>query len=930
MNIMNRSIKHKIVIAFTVVILFSVAVISVTFYIINNNSFNKRAQDEMNIISDLVSIGINSALMFDDKTEVYDILSRMIENSEIIEAHIIINDTLYVSTSASLHSYDNFISKNVSFYTDDSGIWILRDLKDDYNNTLAKIAIKSSLNALNKDQIQLRNIMFFIFFVLLIVSFFLSRFLIINLIRPLLAVEAGIREITEKGDNSLRISIENNDEIGRLADYINKMLSSLEEQSKTIRDSEMKYKLIAENTADTIWLMDLNLNFLYISPSEKSMRGYSADETIHQSMKDILTPQSYIKATTFFENHLRKFINGENPETTFTIELEQIHKNKSIILTENRVTLLSDEKGKPYNVLGITRDITEKKNIEIENTERSKRAQMQRDSLAELATNQLIRSGNLDDSKSIFTKKTSETLNVSRASIWLIDEQNNFMKCIDLYDSEMQMHTSGDIFNLSEVPIYYAAMIKFLQISISDIDTHPAIVELKENYFKKYNISSTLETLAYSEDGTKCMFCLEHRGHKRIWKQDEEYYAKVISSLVLQTINLAKRRELEERLKRNEEKLAQSQKLESLGILAGGIAHDFNNILAGIYGYIQVLQMSLKDNPQMMHYLNQTLKASERAKELISQILAFARKTDSEKLSVSVTNIAKEVHKLIKASIPSTIEINLEYAKDIPFIYANPTQIHQVLVNLCTNAFHALQNERGYIYINIEKTFISSNEHNYHGIPEGDYVKIMVSDNGVGIPPEIIDKIYDPYFTTKPQGEGTGLGLSTVMGIVKNHQGTIKVYSEVGEGTTFIILLPAISEAADEQDNSSKDNFQTGKESILLVDDEEAILEATQLILENLGYEVKTFNSGFEALAEYRNHPDKYDLLISDMNMPQMNGLELIQAIGRINSDLPIIICTGFSSKLLKLDTKEHNIKKVLMKPLTVKELSETIREIFK
>lgn len=928
MKILNQSIKQKILFAFISVIIFSVAVISITFYVINERSFAKRAENDMNIITDLVSIGINSALVFDEKSEVYDILTRMIVNSEIIEAHIIIEDTLFVSTSASLSSYKNFMAKGVSIYNDDSGIWVLRDLKDSKNNTLAKIAIKSSLTALNKDQEQLLHIMFFIFFILLVRAFFLSRFLIINLIRPLLAVEERIHEITEKGDNSLRITIDNKDEIGRLANYINKMLQALEEQSKAIQDSELKYKLIAENTADTIWLMNLDLDFIYISPSEKNLRGYSAEESQKQSIKEILTPNSYNKAISFFNEQMNRFMAEANPDTTFTIELEQIHKNKLIILTENRITILTDESGKPYNILGITRDITEKKNTEIENTDRSRRAHMQRDSLAELATNPFIRKGSMSEAKSIFTKKTAETLNVSRASIWLIEEDNNLMRCLDLYDYDTRIHSSGEIYKLDEIPIYYTAINKFLQISITDTNTHPAVIEIKDTYYK-FNITSSLETLAFSEDGTKCLLCLEHRGAKRVWKQDEEYYAKVMTSLVLQTINLAKRKELEERLSRNEEKLAQSQKLESLGILAGGIAHDFNNILAGIYGYIQVLQMNLRDNPQMMHYLNQTLKASERAKDLISQILAFARKSDTQKLSVSVTNIAKEVHKLIKASIPATIELNLEYSKEIPYIFANPTQIHQVLVNLCTNAFHALKDERGYIYINIEKSNISEYDRNNFGLDAGEYVKIMVSDNGKGIPPDIIDKIYDPYFTTKRQGEGTGLGLSTVMGIVKNHSGAIKVYSELGEGTTFIIFLPALKDAGIIPSEIIKEEFKHGKERILLVDDEEPILEASRLILENLGYDVTSCNSGFEALEKFRENPNDFDLLLTDMNMPQMNGLELIRAIDRIRDDLPIIISTGFSSKLLKLDTKEHNIKKVLMKPLTIKEFSESIREVF-
>lgn len=925
-------IKFKVGIAFALVIITAVIISAVMFFYVHTLSFKARAESEMTIISELVGINIDAALRFNDKDEVVDVLHKVLKNSEVKEAHIILNDTIFVGTSLPSKSYQNFRKSNEEFFKDSDDFWIIKDLKDIKGNVAGKIAIRSSMKKLELEQAKIRDIILLIFAVLIIISFILARYLTKSFIRPLLDIESKVKTITETGESSIRLTPQSDDEIGKLVGYINEMLDSLQYQAEVIRDNEMKYRLIAENTADTIWMTDMNLNFTYVSPSEKSLRGFTNLETRNQSLVQILTPDSHRIAVQTLHNFLLSLDSDDdhqNVQTSFILELELIHRNGNIILTENRIKVLTDKDNKPIGVLGITHDITEKRKAEIEHDESRLRDQKQRDALAELATNQFVSKGQIDKAKSILTEISANTINVETVSIWLINENENKLKCIDKYHRTSNSHSYEGELDINTYQKYYNHLLESYQLAVNDVTKHPATLNIYDNYLKPLRISSMLDTMAVSETGTKCILCFEHIGAKREWHQDEMYFAKVISSLVIQTLDTAKRKDLEYQLKKNEEKLIQSQKLESLGILAGGIAHDFNNILAGIYGYIQLLQMTFKDNTQALYFLEQTMKASERAKDLISQILAFARKSDSEKIPVGILNIAKEVHKLIKASIPSTIIMNLEYKKNPGLVMANPTQIHQVLVNLCTNAYQAINNERGTICIALDAVYIYPEDKDYQNLSEGMYCKITVADNGKGIDKSIIDKIFDPYFTTKAQGEGTGLGLSTVLGIVKNHHGVVKVYSEIGKGTTFTVLLPLVVDENAEIQQMTANGLLQGTERILLVDDEEAIIEANKMMLNHLGYSVLSFTSAIEAAEHFRNNPNSFDLLISDMNMPGMNGLELINDVRSIRNDLPVIVCTGFSSKLNNVDIDKYNINKLIMKPLTIKDLSDNIREIF-
>jgi PAS domain S-box-containing protein len=377
-----------------------------------------------------------------------------------------------------------------------------------------------------------------------------------------------------------------------------------------------------------------------------------------------------------------------------------------------------------------------------------------------------------------------------------------------------------------------------------------------------------------------------------------------------------------------EKQLRQAQKMESIGTLAGGIAHDFNNILSSILGYTELtLAVMPEDESQLTHYVNAILKAGERARDLVGQILTFSRQGEQIQAPVQVHLILKEALKLLRSSLPSTIEIRQKIS-DAGSTMADPTLIHQVIMNLCTNAFHAMEATGGILKVELERieledaTLLSP-----QSLAAGTYLKLSVGDTGLGMPQDVIDRIFDPYFTTKEKGKGTGLGLAVVHGIVKSHQGAIRVSSIPGEGSTFEIFLPA-SSIHDIPEMPIASPLPTGSERILLVDDEAEIVAIEQQMLERLGYEVEAYANSLEALKHFQANAEAYDLVITDLTMPGMTGDRLTEELLNVRPGLPIILCTGFSEMMNEKKAEALGITKFLMKPVSMVDFAMAVRQV--
>jgi signal transduction histidine kinase/ActR/RegA family two-component response regulator len=393
--------------------------------------------------------------------------------------------------------------------------------------------------------------------------------------------------------------------------------------------------------------------------------------------------------------------------------------------------------------------------------------------------------------------------------------------------------------------------------------------------------------------------------------------------------NITEQKALEAQNKQLEQLRNRSLKLETIGTLAGGIAHDFNNMLTPIMGYADMIKMRAKGNDEQLHEeISEILEASTKAKELVEQMLSFSSESEQERKPVNIVPVIKEAVKLLRSSIPESITIDVKINHFNIDVLADPTKIYQVLMNLATNAFHAMEEKGGSLSIILEKVVLEESESlKYLGLPEGNYLLLKVADTGTGMDAQTIERIFDPFFTTKEEGKGTGMGLSVVHGIIKSHDGAIHVESEPGTGTAFFIYLPLIEQQESNHIDGSENQLMPGTETVMVVDDRDYILKMVKNMLTSYGYKACGFDNSTEALTAYQEHPDRYDLVITDRNMPDMTGLELAEKINQ-DGDVPILMITGQGHNLSPEILAKAGILKLIQKPILLEEMMTAIREV--
>jgi PAS domain S-box-containing protein len=401
-----------------------------------------------------------------------------------------------------------------------------------------------------------------------------------------------------------------------------------------------------------------------------------------------------------------------------------------------------------------------------------------------------------------------------------------------------------------------------------------------------------------------------------------------IEYLTVVTADISKRKHDENEQKHLEKQLWELQKMESIGNLAAGIAHDFNNILFPIMGMSELLLEDLPEGTHEYQNAEEIFRAGKRGRNLVKQILAFSRQSEHRMVPTRLQNILKEVYKLSRSTIPTDIDIQQKIQTDCGLVLADPSQLHQIGMNLVTNAFHAVQETGGRISLELSEQRLEDDENIPASLSPGRYAILSVTDNGHGIPSHLIDKIFDPYFTTKKQDRGTGLGLAVVYGIVKEHRGEIVVHSQPGEKTCFAVYLPLLEKNQEDFLNRPEMPIDGGDERILLVDDEEAIAKLEKQMLERLGYDVVSRISGVDALEAFEASPSSYDLVVTDMSMPNLPGDKLARKIKSIRPDMPIIVCTGFSERVHEDNFKQMGIDGLLMKPIVKSDLAKTVRKV--
>ena len=633
-----------------------------------------------------------------------------------------------------------------------------------------------------------------------------------------------------------------------------------------LRESEELYRNIVETATEGIWIGDTEARTTFVNKRMADMLGYTPEELSGRVAYDFMDAEARVLAESKFEERLDG-LRG-------SYEQKYIRKDGTTLWALTSGAPLRDKDGRVVASLAILADVTDQKRAE--------------EALQEA----------YDGLEQRVRERTAELRSLIEASL----------------DPLVTIDREGKIsdVNAGTELVTGCSREELIGTDFADYFTEPE--KARQGYEQVFAEESVRD---YPLD-------IRHRDGR---VTPVLYNASVYRDDAGSVIGVfAAARDVSERQKL-EAQLRQAQKMEALGTLSGGIAHDFNNILAAIIGFTELVADHLGKGNREERHVRRILEASLRGRDLVRQLLAFSRKAEQEKKPLRVNSIVKETVRLVRASTPTTVSITTRAASDSGLIFADPTQVQQVLMNLCANAAYAMRAKGGVLDIEISNVSISPSEGSPHGIEPGPYVKLTVRDTGTGIPPEIVEKIFDPFFTTKGLGEGTGLGLAVVHGIVKQSNGYITAESEPGKGSTFTVYFPEISE---EQHTEGPEDatIPTGSERILFVDDEEALIEMGEDILAELGYEVTSRMNGKEALSLLKEDPSRFDLVVTDVTMPEITGVDLARQALAIRPDLPIIMCTGFSH-LVNADTaKAAGIRAFIMKPLTKREIAKTIRQV--
>lgn len=534
------------------------------------------------------------------------------------------------------------------------------------------------------------------------------------------------------------------------------------------------------------------------------------------------------------------------------------------------------------------------------------------------STKRLLGSGELEQSGQIILEEFGRHMNAEGGSIYQVTE----FGLKHLYSLDPGHAAPFLPFPLDENSVFSRALNSSEPYRVIDISSEETV---QSSGWQHYADNSMLFfSICDSSGKTVAIISLHSKKNPPFIAQDREIGA-LLASYAGEALQTA---QAEAALKKSEVALMQAQKMEAIGSLAGGIAHDFNNILSAIIGYTDLSLYAGNLPPAITSNLEQVQKASNRARDLIKQILTFSRSGEFEEETVDISPVIKEALKLLRAIIPSSIDIRTDIPEGLGKVLTDPTRIHQVLMNLCSNASQAMADGGGEIVIKLNRIEKENYPSDLTEIKSDACVCLSVTDDGSGMDSDVVGRIFDPYFTTKQKSEGTGLGLAVVQGIVLQSEGAIRVLSRVGLGSTFILYLPIVAEQDDDSQLRQDFNMPRGTERILFVDDEEALAEVTQEMLQKLGYKVEIQTNSVEALHRFRAQPGEYDLLITDQTMPDLSGMELAREALDIRSDIPVVLYTGYSSSIDESALRRVGIQNYLMKPLSMTKLATVIRQI--
>ncbi len=650
-------------------------------------------------------------------------------------------------------------------------------------------------------------------------------------------------------------------------------ISERKQIEEQLREKERLFQLITNNISDVVWILDpVSGEFSYHSASVEQLRGYTPEEAMEMNLAEILTPDSFRKAR---ERIALVMSAPEMEKGLETIELQQYHKNGSIIDIEVVARPIRNEHGHVTSVVGITRDITERKKAE-------HKLQAEKDKF-----------------RSLFEHITDYVL--------ILQLRDDDLVITDMSESACKYHgyTRKELIGQS-----------IALLDPQGFDKKQAQTDLRAVQEGK---TVPFETVHRRKDGSTFPV---GAAIKQIEIDGEPYLFAIEHDLTQQKKAEEERHELEQQLR-------QKYKMEAVGLMAGGIAHNFNNNLAIILGNLELINMKMPAEANLGDYLENALIGVHRSRELVQQIMTYSRQNMQSKSIIQPDLVIEETCKLLRSTIPTSVKLDYRKPTDPDLaIMADSTRIQEAMINLCTNAVHAMQ-EKGTLTISLQKdNLAAANIPAQFKCPPGDYVCLAISDTGTGIKKDVLEKIFDPFFTTKDVDQGTGMGLSTVLGIVEQHDGLVKVETSPGKGSTFLLYFPLASTAGKPAEARGVHELPRGSERILLIDDDAMLARVNGAMLADMGYQVEIESRPREALARLRSEPDRFDLVMTDQTMPEMTGDELAREAQAISPRLPIILCTGYSSKMTADQAHSLGLAAFCVKPLDMPELLKVVRNV--
>ena len=560
--------------------------------------------------------------------------------------------------------------------------------------------------------------------------------------------------------------------------------------------------------------------------------------------------------------------------------------------------------------------------------QRSKRAAAQRNAIAQLALDKHDVDGNGHCPLHRIAALSASTIGVARVGIWKLSDDGIKMRGLSLYKASQKTSEECDSLRPRDFPRFFRALVEESRIHARDALADPRTSELATIHLIPHGIRSMLVAGILVDGNLSGMVSFEHVGSKRTWQPDEESFAGTMAAFVGQIFATELRNRAEEEKDKLEEQLIQAQKMEAVGQLAGGVAHDFNNMLAVIMGNTELAIAAVPHNQSPRTELKEILLATNRSADLTRQLLAFARKQTATPEVLNLNETLSGMTRMLRRLIGEHITLRWVPGKDIGTIKMDPSQIDQILVNLCVNARDAIR-QKGRITIETSQVVVSRDDCAKHaGANPGPFARISVADDGAGMNAQTIAHIFEPFFTTKEIGKGTGLGLATVYGIVKQNGGFIEVDSEPGKGTTMAVFIPLhVDQAEAPRADDFEMTVQTGHETILLVEDEPTILNMTRNLLERLGYVVLTASRPKAAIRIAQQHSGVIDLLFTDLIMPEMNGCDLADCIHAIRPGIRRLFMSGYTTEILSTHGILHEGIHFLHKPFSAKGLASRVRE---